>query len=385
MIETEKMTGRQIRSMAFLMTMGGIFVIGGTKDAGEESYLAALLSAAVIFPLYALYEYLLANAGAGGLFALCRQCLGPVFGRVSIALLGLYALIIGSALFGNYLNFIYTVFLTDTALLTVGVATAAAVALAARCGRMALARTARIIQYVVLGILSVTLFLSLFVIDLENFPLPVMAKGFPPIASGAFSLTMIPFGDAIILLPLLDGGTGRRGSRNLMRGAGITWALLSVIFLRNVLALGASSYGILFFKSFVAVRIISVGAFFQRIEILVSVVYILCDAFKLVVCTRCVMKCLDELTGMPSREEGAVFSAPAVFLMLGLAAAFIENQWHITRFLQVSKYVAVPFAIVLPGILALCCWMQTIRNRGRLPTGCISSSAQAHGQGNRRW
>lgn len=384
MLETGKITERQIRSMAFLMTMGGIFVIGGTKEAGEESYLSALLSVIPTLPLYALYEHLLTRAGQGGLFALCRQCFGALFGKIAIALFGVYAVIIGTAVAGNYLNFIHTVFLTDTAFLVVGILSAAAITFMVRCGRMAMARVSRMVQYAVIGTLSVTLVLSLFAVDLDHFPYPMLYHGLQPVAAGAFSIFTVPFGDVIILLPLLDGKSGRRGSRNLIRGAGMTWVLLTLVFLRNVLALGPASYGILFFKSFVAVRIISVGAFFQRMEILVSVIYILCDTLKLALCVQCLTKCLNELTGRSEQRENPFFAAPSALLMIGLAAVFVSNQRYITLFLQTHKYLALPFTVVLPGLLALTERLRRNSRNGQFPTGCIASSVPVSERGIRR-
>lgn len=381
MLEKEKITDRQIRSMAFLMTMGGIFVIGGTKEAGEESYLSALFAALPTFPLYALYEYLLSHVGKGGLFSMCRQCFGPVFGRVAIAMFGIYAVIIGTAVAGNYLNFIHTVFLTDTAFLVVGIASAAAIALMVRCGQMAMARVSRMVQYAVIGTLSITLILSLFAIDLDHFPYPILYQGLQPVAAGAFSIFTVPFGDLIILLPLLDGGSGRKGSRNLMKGAGMTWVFLMLVFLRNVLALGSASYGILFFKSFVAVRIISVGAFFQRMEILVSTIYILCDALKLALCVQCLMKCLNELTGTSDQRENTLFAAPSALLMIGLAAVFVSNQRYITLFLQSHKYLALPFTVVLPGLIAVTYRLRRNNKNGQFPSGYIANNVPASARG----
>ena len=373
----EKMSGKQIRSMAFLMTMGGIFVIGGTKDAGAESYLSAALSLILIIPAYALYEYLLHKAGADGIFALCKKCLGKVFGKIAIAMFGLYALLIGMALIGNFLNFIHTTLLSATPSIVVGCATAAVIVAVVKCGRMAMAWVSRLIMFSVFGLLSCTLFLSLISVDFRNFPAPFLYDGFRPVAEGAFSLFAMPVGDIIILLPLLTGGRAdEKGSRELLKGAGMTWLILIVIFLRNVLALGAETYELLFFKSFVAVRIISVGAFFQRIEILVSVIYILCDVFELTVCTHCFMKSLSEIL---DKEEGTTFAAPSVFLILGIASAFVVNERYIVRFMQVNKYLSLLFTVLLPVVIAVAYRIWESSNNRRRRTGSISSSVPVRG------
>ena len=378
----EKMSGKQIRSMAFLMAMGGRFVIGGTKEAGAESYLAAALSIILIIPAYALYEYLLHKAGADGIFALCKQCLGKVAGKIAIALFGLYALWVGMALVGNLLNFIYTVFLTNTAPIVVGCACAVTVAIAMKCGRMAMARVSRLLMFSIFGILFVTALLSLISINFNSFPAPFLYESFLPVAKGALSVFTMPFGDIILLLPLLSGGrAGGKGSRELLKGAGITWVFLVAIFLRNVLALGPETYEMLFFKSFVAVRIISVGAFFQHIEILVSVIYILCDIFKLVVCTQCFTKCIAEIF---DKQEDTVFAAPTVFLILGMASAFVINERYVVQFIQVNKYLSLVFIVLLPAIIAIAYRIWESSNNRRRRTGSISSSVPARGRGSAR-
>lgn len=378
----EKMSGKQIRAMAFLMTMGGRFVIGGTKEAGAESYLAAALAIILMIPAYALYEYLLHKAGADGIFALCKQCLGKVAGKIAIALFGLYALWVGMALVGNFLNFIYTVFLTDTAPIVVGCACAVTIAIAVKCGRMAMARVSRLLMFSVFGILFVTMLLSLISTDFNNFPSPLLYDGFRPIAEGALSVFAMPFGDIIILLPLLSGGRAEgKGSKELLKGAGMTWVILVVIFLRNVLALGPETYELLFFKSFVAVRIISVGAFFQRIETLVSVIYILCDVFKLVVCAQCFTKCIAELF---DKQEDTVFAAPTAFLILGMASAFVINERYVVQFIQANKYLSLAFIVLLPAVIAIAYRIREASNNHRRRTGSISSSAPARGGGSVR-
>ncbi len=374
----EAINGRQVRSMAFLVTMGGIFAIGGTKDAGEESYLAALLAFALVIPACALYEYLLRRSSTHDFFSLCRYGLGRVGSAVITVLWGLYAAVVGMLLCGNLLNFIHTVMLPNTETVTVGCAVAVTVAVAAKCGLPALARVARPLMFAIFGIVGVTVLLSALYVDYRNFPQPFLQNGFFAVAEGAWSLFSVPFGDLILLLPLLPGKTsGKRGSRELLKGAGMTAALLVVIFLRNVLALGSATYELLFFKSFVAVRLISVGVFFQRIEILVAVIYLVCDVFKLIVCVHCMAKCLRSLTGCGDR---GLLAAPLALLLAGLATAFVLNERYVVQFLQASKLISPPFVLGLPLILAAAVCLRDRTNNRRLPRGSTSNDVRVRGR-----
>ncbi len=364
--------------MAFLVTMGGIFAIGGTKDAGEESYLAALLAFALVIPACALYEYLLRRSSTHDFFSLCRYGLGRVGSAVITVLWGLYAAVVGMLLCGNLLNFIHTVMLPNTETVTVGCAVAVTVAVAAKCGLPALARVARPLMFAIFGIVGVTVLLSALYVDYRNFPQPFLQNGFFAVAEGAWSLFSVPFGDLILLLPLLPGKTsGKRGSRELLKGAGMTAALLVVIFLRNVLALGSATYELLFFKSFVAVRLISVGVFFQRIEILVAVIYLVCDVFKLIVCVHCMAKCLRSLTGCGDR---GLLAAPLALLLAGLATAFVLNERYVVQFLQASKLISPPFVLGLPLILAAAVCLRDRTNNRRLPRGSTSNDVRVRGR-----
>jgi len=374
----ETINGKYVRSMAFLVTMGGIFAIGGTKDAGEESYLAALLALGLVIPVYTLYEYLLRQSGADGLFALCRLALGRIGGKLVVALWGLYATVLGTVIFGNLLNFIHTVMLPNTETVTVGCAVAITVAVAAKCGLPALARVSRPLMFSIFGIVAVTVLLSALYVDYRNFPQPLLQNGFLAVAEGAWSLLSIPFGDLILLLPLLPSqSTGKRGSRELLKGAGMTAALLMIIFLRNVLALGSATYEMLFFKSFVAVRLISVGVFFQRIESLVSVIYLVCDVFKLAVCVHCLQKCLRTLTDCDDR---GLLAAPLALWLAGMAAVFILNERYVVQFLQASKLISPPFVLGLPLILAVAVFWRDRTNNRRLPRGSTSSGVRVRGR-----
>ncbi|MBR5519881.1 MAG: GerAB/ArcD/ProY family transporter [Clostridia bacterium] len=366
--------GKQVRSMAFLVTLGGIFAIGGTKDAGEESYLAVFAALAVTALLCMLYEALLQQSGADGVFTLCKRCLGQIGGKLVIALWGLYAAVLGMMLCGNLLNFIHTVLLPNTGTVTVGCAVAFTVAVAVKCGMGALARTSRPLMFAIFGIVGVTALLSAIYVDYRNFPLPILQNGLAAVLEGAWSLTCTPFGDLILLLPLLPGRTvGKRGNRELWQGAAMTAALLAVIFLRNVLALGSETYEMLFFKSFVAVRLISVGVFFQRIEILVSVIYLVCDVFKLAVCVHCLTKCVGAIT---ERTDETVLAAPLSLFVVGLAAAFVRNERYVVQFLQMAKVLAAPFFIGLP----LLTYVAIRLSSRRLPRGSTSSGVRVRGR-----
>ncbi len=136
----EKIRTKQTAASVFLVVMGALLVIGGNAQAGSESYLAMLLAGIPSVFLMIMYAYLMRKSGEKGLFDLLLRCWGKVGGKIAVSLIGIYALVLGSVLLGNFLNFTKEASLLRTSKLVVGVVVAVAIALIARAGRQAIAR-----------------------------------------------------------------------------------------------------------------------------------------------------------------------------------------------------------------------------------------------------
>ena len=337
---------KHLRAMTFLVSLGGIFVIGGTAEAGPDSYLSVMLTLPAVLAIGALYAHLARLGGADGYFGLCRRALGTVGGFLATAVTGMYALFVGSALLGDLTYFVHTVMLPALPKAVVAAAVLLVAAYAVSCGDRAMRWSAPLFTRTILGMLAFTILLSLLAVDYGNFPLPVFADGLGTVLNGSWMVFSMSFCETVILLPLVRSGREKKlRTSGFLRGGAAAVLLLALIFLRNLLALGSETAGRLFFRSFAAVRVVSFGAFFQRLEIFVSLAYLLCDLFELTACIRCIVGAADALSKRPVHRAAVL---PVGLILFTGALLFASDEQKITAMIQVDRLAAPAAAILLP-------------------------------------
>ena len=340
----DKIDERDIKTLTALFMLGSIIVIGGTAENASRSWISLILSLVIAVPLILLWIYILEEFPNEDLRSVMDKLLGKGLSKFFAAAIGVYSFITLSWTLGNYTSFITMLSSRNTEKQVPGMLVAAVAAVLVCMGMRVLCGTARIFFGFLLGSLAVTLPLSILSVDPSAFPLPIFGYDKQGVYEGALSLAMMPFGEIILLLFVLPPpGKGKR-SRGIFVGSLIAFVIMLVVFLRNVMMLGERSMDCLYFHSFYALRILGIGSFFQRMEILVSVVYMCSDLLRIAVCILCCGKAFSAIFGLDMGKS--VFGPWAVIAFAASEMVLINGQ-AVFVFREICKYIALPFCNAL--------------------------------------
>lgn len=343
------LTGRQLACLLTLSMLGGVSFIGGANEAGRDTWLALLLGGLAFCPL--LWCYLKLLEGQSSLEGLFCQAAGRPAGLALCLFYGLTALYLASITISLFAFFVTETTLTATPLAILMLLLALTAAFAARSSLPALGRFGQMLAPAVGALALVSIFTALPECDFQAIlPLASRPRG---LAHGAWSSLTLSFGE--LFFPLLALGTGMRDSRRRARGAfaaillgGLT---LCAVFLKNLAALDYHAAASYYFPSFAVGSLASLGAFFQRFEVVVAVNFLFCQLCKAALCLLFAQKALAPLChiGPDRRLTGLLALTAANFGLL-----FFSSEMALFAWLGLQKYLLAPALLILPPVLLLC-------------------------------
>lgn len=344
----QPLTSRQAISVIVLFNFGSSVVIGVSTSVGQDNWLSMLLATLLMIPAVLMYARILKLNPGQGLFDAIEARLGKVAGKIVTMLMAWYALHLCALVMRNFSEFIQISSLLDTPQLPVLVILVITVCFLARYGCKALGKWSVVMVQVVLGIVLLTVLLSLNVMRFDNI-LPVFEHPFGKIAQDAFSIFAFPFCEAVLFMSFADCLRKGDEPRNIyLSGMLLSGLVLLVIILRNLFVLGASLVSIAYFPSYVAARIISLGDFLSRIEGSISVNFILAGIVKITVCLIAASKGISKLFGTGDYRQLAL---PTALLAMALAFVLYKNTMEMFAFIEYYPLYASLFQVLLPAIL----------------------------------
>lgn len=186
-------------------------------------------------------------------------------------------------------------------------------------------------------------------IKMENF-LPMFEKGVVPMLKGAFANFGFPFGETIVLLSTLPHVKRQSESKKYLIWAFVIGTLtLTLIQVRNIAVLGPAQLKGSVFPSLLAVQMINVGQFIQRLDALVLFVWTFGAFKKGTVCLFAVIDNLKVILGIKDKKL-------LIFPICATTACFSRLLYRNTiDMLDFADYVfpvyAFPFEVIIPSLI----------------------------------
>ena len=356
-------TEKDARTLTALFMLSTALIIGGTAENPSRSWLSLVLSLAAAVPLIFLWMRILETFPEKDLFGIFDEAFGKREGKLFAGLTGAYAFLTAVWTLGNFSSFVTIISSRDFDKTLPALLVIAAGAAVAGAGFRAVSGTGRIFFAVRMASLVLTLTMSLLSIDFSAFPLPLFGKDPASVFCGALSLSMMPFGEVLVVLGALPPpAKGEKRSRGIGTGAVIAFLALLAAFLRNVLMLGERSMDNLYFHSLYALRIFGIGSFFQRMEILISAIDMIMDTLRITVCIFCIGRAAAKCFGL---DEHTVITVPAAAAVFALSEMMLTNGQAVSLFREMNKYISLPFCVGIPLVCGLALFFQRRKRRER--------------------
>ncbi|MGI6285566.1 endospore germination permease [Neomoorella humiferrea] len=194
--------------------------------------------------------------------------------------------------------------------------------------------------------------------------LPVMERGVLPVLRGAVPPLSFPFGETAFFLFILPFTTEPKKSFLPFAAAIITATLLTtMVLVRNIIVLGAAEVTRLNFPSLIAIQMINIGDFLQRMEPVIIFVWSFTILLKLIIVYYAFVIGTAQLWGL---KDYRPLVLPTGLLLAFFSLSLYENFAQMMVFAsRVFAFYFLPAYLLYPAILLLVAKIRNVKGRIR--------------------
>ncbi len=342
----EVISDRQGVNLLVLFIFGSTLVMGTGGQAKNDVWIAILLAIILSIPIMFIYARILCRYPGKDFYDILEDVFGMIFGRVFALIYIWFPFHLGALVLRNMGEFISTVGLQEAPKIVPIIVFALICCLGVKNGIETLAKCSGYFIIIVFFLLILLNLLTVNIMDTKNL-LPIMENGLKPVLQGVFSVITFPFGELVVFLMVFDSlGSSKTIFRVFLIALALGGAFVAFVAARNIMVLGTDTSGIVYFPSYTAVSRVNVGNFLQRLEISVSIVFILSSFIKISICLLAATKGLTKLLGY---KDYRFLVTPVGLLMVNLSYLIYVSIMEMFEWAQdIWPYYAFPFQVIFP-------------------------------------
>ncbi len=347
----EFITERQGLNMMVLFIIGSTLVVGVTDAAKQDSWLSVILAIIMALPMLMLYARIVHLFPGQDIFMVIHRVFGRIVGKVLSLFFVWYAFHLGVLVIRNFSEFLSEISLTETPQYLIQLVVVILGVWMVKGSIEVLGRWTSFVFNIVLVIIIGICLMAFTETNFANFT-PMLYGGFRPVIDGAYSIFSFPLAETIIFTAVLSFlKPGANSYKVYNRGLWIGGGILLAITLGNIGVLGYPFLSTQYYPSYITVSLIDLGTFFRRFEILVAVVFLLCGLVKVSICLFCTANGLAKIF---NTHDYRVLLAPVALLNVSLALFIYPSMQAMFEWVNVYRYYAIPFQILLPLLIWIC-------------------------------
>lgn len=345
-MDKEIITEKQSIVIMVAFLLGSTLVLGVGGQAKHDVWIAILSAMLMAVPVFFIYARLITIFPGKSLFELLVYIYGNILGKIIALPFIWYAIHMGSLVIRNFTEFIKIVTLVNTPQYIISALMIILCIWAVKAGIEVIGRWSSIIIPVVIVTILFVTFLFVPVIDIKNIK-PILYDGLKPILKSAFIIVTFPFAETIVFTTILNNlKTNSSPYKVYYLSLLIGGLIILLVTVRSLLSLGVENILILYFPSYASVRLINIGEFLQRIEISVTIVFILVGFIKISMCLYAASTGTAKVLNIPNYRQ---IVAPVGLAMMILASIIYNNTMEMFEWAhKIYPYYALPFQIFLP-------------------------------------
>ena len=349
MAETLKISTRQFTILATLITIGDNILVLPAIPALEANR-DAWISAIVGLVIGLIFVSLFVTAGKLNYKLSLIEHIREVFGRwvsIPIALLFIgYIMLSISAHLREVGDFAVSQIIPDTPIEAVHILFLLLIIMGVRLGLETFTRVSEIFfpWFILLFIIFIVSLIP--AIDLHKIQ-PVFDHGIKPILRGSIACTAFPFLELVTLMMIFPSVNNEKDIRSgIMIGTLIGGMILVVFIGLTILVLGAEPAARNTYPSYDLAKRINIGNFFQRVEAILALMWIITTYFKMTFFTYVLHRGLAQLFQL---KDFRMMMFPIGMIIIFLSQVIAPNIAYYNNFSsKYWPYMDLTFSMFLP-------------------------------------
>lgn len=350
-MQKEIITNSQALSILIFFIMGSTLILGAGGQALNDSWISIILAIVMAIPIVLVYARILNIYPGKDIYEILESIYGKTIGKLIILLYTWYAFHLGDLVIINIGEFVNTVAMPETPMIVPILFIGLLSIWGAKAGIEVLGRSAKLFIFFIFAILFIVQLLALPQVNFSYIK-PILYNGFGPIFKGAFATFAYPFAEVVLFTAVFNSLKNSKSVYKVyISGLLIAGVTILIIGLRNLLTLGPNYLSHIYFPSYMAVSRIDVGNFIQRIEVTVSLTFMISGFIKISICLIAACKGIEKLFGLKNYRSVAV----QVGLLMTFFAYIVYDSIMEMQDWAFNIYgiYAFPFQVILPVITLL--------------------------------
>jgi spore germination protein KB len=348
-MEKEVISERQGIVLFILFLIGSTFLIGTGGQAKQDSWISIIIAVAGSSVILLLYSKILSHYPGKDLFDILQIVFGKYIGKFLCIFMIWFAFHDGTLVTRNLSEFTNVHVLPDTPVVVPMLFFIALCIWGVKEGIEVLGRWSEFFVIIVISTFLFITILSITQMDIDRLK-PILDNGFTPILKGAFSAFSFPFGETVVFTMVFSNiNKGGNYNKVFIVGLLIGGLLIFIAVSRNILVLGAEELSNTYFPSYSAVSLIHIGEPLQRLEMTVTIVFIVCVFIKVNMCLLAVSKGIVKVFGF---NDYRFIVTPVALLMLEFSFFIYKNTMEMTDWaFKAWPYYSLLFEVIIPLII----------------------------------
>jgi spore germination protein KB len=342
----EKIRASQFRFLIVSFIMGSTLLITMIDGiAGQSSWIVIILGFIVSVPFWLIYAHLSKRFPGKSLIQMNDIIFGRVIGKAVSMIYILYFFLLLTFNINDVSGFYTAYVMPETPQMVFIVVFVLVCAFAVQRGISAVAKISLLTAVYTIAAVLITTLMLIDKMDFSNF-LPMLSEPAIKYVQSTHIAVVIPFLEVVSLLmvtPMIKDN--KKLSRVWLSGGAIAALLILTIVVRDTAVLGAAAE-ILSDNSYEAIRLIRIGEFFTRIELLVGLNYTASLFVKNSVLYYVVVTAISQLLRI-ERSSPLILpigSIAIVFAAVKVESAVIHTVWGA----KYAPFFSLPCTVILP-------------------------------------
>lgn len=344
-MEKETITTKQAIAIVTMFIIGTALMHVAHSKANQDFWVAYIFVILITLFVFFVYSRIISLFPQKNLLNIHQFLFGKIAGSIIYLFYVCYAFSLGSFVTRDFTESIQTISLPETPQYAFAICIVLVSIYIAKNGIETLGRWCMFSLPIIIFVFLITIVFSINLFDPQNLK-PAFQNSISLITENTLSAFSLPFGECVLFLLLFDSlQNGKKTLKVFYVSMAIGLSMIMLALFRNILVLGVENNKLLVSASVSAVSIIQITSFVERIEVIITIIFIICGLAKVTVCLMGVCKGTAKLLKLNSDRP---LIAPIGLLMLMLSFNAFENIMHLNEWNNVNKIIFIPIHIIFP-------------------------------------
>jgi len=348
-MRNEVISERQAVVLIIFFILGSTFLIGSGGQAKQDAWIAVIIAISWSAILLLMFSRILSLYPGKDLFDILQIVMGKFLGKIISIIMIWFAFHLGTLVIRNLSEFTNAIVLPDTPVVLPMLFFIILLVWGLRAGIEVLGRWSEFFIWIVIFTFIVISTLSISQMDINRLK-PILNNGLTPLLKGTFSSFSFPFGETVIFTMVFSNiSKAKNYNKTFMLGLALGGFIVFLATIRNLLVLGSGTVSRFYFPSTTATSIVHIGELFQRLEMEVTIIFLICTFVKTIICLLAVCNGISKLFGF---DDYRFMATPVTLLMFNFSFVIYKSTMEMSGWaFSTWPYYSMVFEVIIPLVV----------------------------------